>query len=71
MKLSRNQWFETAGGLFGAAIALGYFALASSAIGRAGILALTFGVPAGVVLGWLLVKLLVFAHRVFSESDSP
>ncbi len=70
MNLSKNQWFEAVGGVFGAAIAFLYYALASWAVGRAGILALVVGVPVGVVLGSLLVKLLVFAHRLISESES-
>ena len=69
MRVSREQFFEGVGGLFGAAIAFGYFALASSVAGRAGTLVLVLSVPVGVVLGWLLAKLLVFAHRGISEDD--
>ena len=67
MKLSPNQWFEAVGGLFGASIALAYFGLASWAVGRVGILILAVSVPAGVVLGWLLARLLAFVHRMLSE----
>jgi hypothetical protein len=66
--MTREQKFEAVGGLAGAAVA--YFGVAvASAIGwvQLGLLSLVITVPAGVVFGWIVAKLLSTGSRILRE----
>ena len=64
---TREVVFQLSGGGLALAIAFGGTWLGQVLFGRFGVLALFVCVPAGVITGVLLIKLLQFAHRILVE----
>jgi hypothetical protein len=66
--LSREQKLELIGGISGAAIAYAGVAL-GAALGwlQLGVLLLVVTIPAGVILGWCVAKLLKLAVAILDE----
>ena len=68
MPLSRRQRHELFGALLGVVVAYsGVIIAAAFGYVRFGLLTLTLTVPAGVITGYALVRLLEFASRVLSD----
>ena len=69
MRLSRQQRFEMIGAIVAVGVACAGFALGFFTFGRAGVVAILLSVPAGVLIWWLVIKLLDATHRILSELD--
>jgi hypothetical protein len=66
--MTRDQKYELVGGLAGAALAYSGVVIASLAGWfQLGVLSLVVTVPAGVVFGWLVAKILAAATKVLQE----
>jgi hypothetical protein len=69
MTLSRELQFEIAGAAVGLVLSYAITSLLVAAFGPWGKLALVISIPFGMLAGWTLVKLLLFARRILSETD--
>jgi hypothetical protein len=68
MKLNREQAFELAGGLSGAAVAYGGVAFGAAAGWfRLGILLLVVTVPLGVLVRWMVAQMGKLAARLLDD----
>ena len=66
---AREVVFQLTGGGVALAIAVAGVCVGQELFGTLGTLALFVSVPAGVITGVLLIKLLHFAHRILVEES--
>jgi hypothetical protein len=67
MAIRRSHVHQTIAALVAIGFAYGWFFWGTHLAGRWGILLLVLTVPAGVLLGWLTMKLFEFADRTLNE----